>query len=126
MIKSYLKFAILIVSVIGLNACSYYDHHLFEEGEYNFKNHNYHLAFLQLFPLADHGNAEAQYAVGYMYFYGQGVTENIKAAHEWISRSAAQHYPPAMAAEGMVTEKLAASLAAAKPVAIKDRRYWVS
>lgn len=126
MIKTFLKVIISLISAFTLYACSYYNAYLLEEGEYNFKNRHYHLAFLQLMPLAEHGQPEAEYAIAYMYFYGQGVTEDLQAASDWMNRSAAQHYPPALIAQPIVSQKLAAFLAGAKPVAIKDKKYWVN
>ena len=34
-------------------------------------------------PLADQGNAEAQYALGFMYARGQGVPQNNAEAAKW-------------------------------------------
>lgn len=43
-----------------------------------------------LLPLARAGNAEAQYSVGYLYFYGFGTNRNKGEALTWIRRAAAQ------------------------------------
>jgi len=40
--------------------------------------------------LADQGNAEAQYALGYMYDRGQGVSKNTVEAAKWWRLSANQ------------------------------------
>lgn len=61
---------------------------LFEKGEYKD-------AFHELLPVAVHGNKEAQYAVGYMYFNGIGVAQDTESGTFWIAQSANQHYPPA-------------------------------
>lgn len=55
-------------------------------------------AFHQLMPLAVSGNAEAQYAIGYMYYNGYGVKQDMNSALFWINKSADAHYPPAMKA----------------------------
>lgn len=49
-----------------------------------------------LLPLAADGNAEAQYAVGYMYYYGFGVAQDTDTGEFWINRAAKQHYEPAI------------------------------
>ncbi len=58
------------------------------EGITSFKLQNYRQAFVRLLPEAKKGNPDAQYAIGYMYYYGQGVTENRKKALEWIGCAA--------------------------------------
>lgn len=68
------------------------------EGIRNFRIQNYRDAFVRLKFEARKGIPEAQYAVGYMYYYGQGVNENRKKAIYWISRAAKAGHPEAMAA----------------------------
>lgn len=58
------------------------------EGIACFKQQNYRSAFVHLLPEARRGNPDAQYAVGYMFYYGQGVTEDRKKALYWIRCSA--------------------------------------
>ena len=78
---------------LGLADQSYLENgkRLFEEGFYK-------KAMQQLLPVAVNGNAEAQYAVGYMYYYGFGVAQDTNVGYFWIQRSAAQHYTPAVLA----------------------------
>lgn len=80
---------------ICLTACS--NLHL-KEGIINFRAQNYRSAFIYLKPEALKGNPDAEYAVGYMYYYGQGVTENRKKAWFWINKAAAAGHPEAVAA----------------------------
>ena len=54
------------------------------EGIISFQRQDYRQAFIRLMPAAKAGNPDAQYAVGYMYYYGQGVLENRKKAWYWI------------------------------------------
>jgi TPR repeat protein len=61
-----------------------------EQGIQSFQHQDYRQAFIRLRPAAEHGIPEAQYAVGYMYYYGQGVVENRQKAWFWIS-AAAEH-----------------------------------
>ncbi len=72
-----------------------YGKKLFEEGYYKRAMHD-------LLPLACDGNAEAQYAVGYMYYYGNGVTQDTDVGTIWIQRSARQGYKPAQDALNMI------------------------
>ncbi|MBA2656115.1 MAG: sel1 repeat family protein [Tatlockia sp.] len=54
-----------------------------------FREEHYREAFIHLKPAADKGQVDAQYAVGYMYYYGKGVAEDRKKACIWINRAAA-------------------------------------
>lgn len=51
-----------------------------------------------LLPLACNGNVVAQYALGYMYYYGFGVAQDTDVGYFWIKLSADQGYPPAVRA----------------------------
>ena len=46
-------------------------------------------------PLADQGNADAQYTLGNMYATGQGVLKNGAEAAKWFRLAADQGYAPA-------------------------------
>lgn len=69
-----------------------------DEGITCFRVQNYRDAFIHLKPEAENGQPDAQYAVGYMYYYGQGVTENREQAWIWINRAAAAGQPDAIQA----------------------------
>lgn len=66
-----------------------------EQGKRLFKDGYYKRAMQQLLPLAAEGNMEAQYAVGYMYYYGFGTTQDTESGAFWIQRSANQGFQPA-------------------------------
>lgn len=70
----------------------------FNAGMKSFKQQNYRDAFIRLLPLAKQGNPDAQYAVGYMYFYGEGVVSDEKKAIKWISLAAIKGQPDAQKA----------------------------
>ena len=46
-------------------------------------------------PLAKQGNADAQYTLGVMYFYGEGVPQDYKETEKWYRLAAAQGYATA-------------------------------
>ena len=48
--------------------------------------------------LAEQGHLQAQYVLGYMYHYGQGVPRNEKEAIRWITAAAARGHPLAQEA----------------------------
>jgi TPR repeat protein len=54
------------------------------------KRGDYATALREWQPLADQGNARAQYYVGAMYFEGNGVTKNFDKAAEWFRKAADQ------------------------------------
>lgn len=69
-----------------------------EQGKRYFENGYYRRAMRELLPLACDGVAEAQYAVGYMYYYGFGVAQDTEVGYFWISRAANKGYQPAIKA----------------------------
>ena len=73
------------------------------EGITSFKIQNYRAAFIRLLPEAENGQPDAEYAVGYMYYYGQGVVENRQKACFWINKAAAAGQPDAVAAVKMLS-----------------------
>lgn len=74
-------------------------------GKSMFEKGYYKKAMKELLPLAANGNAEAQYAVGYMYYYGYGVTKDIESGTFWIKRSAKQQFKPAQKALSIISKK---------------------
>jgi len=68
------------------------------EGIHSFQVQDYRQAFIRLKPEAEKGQPDAQYAVGYMYYYGQGVVEDKKHAWYWINRAAKAGQADAIAA----------------------------
>lgn len=53
---------------------------------------------------ASRGNPDAQYALGYMYFYGVGTVRDTEAATLWIDRAAAQGQPLAKRARSLMSD----------------------
>lgn len=56
---------------------------------------DYQRALSLLRPLAEQNIPEAQYALGYMYYFGQGMPRNREAADYWVERAAARGYAKA-------------------------------
>ncbi len=59
-----------------------------KEGIHSFQVQDYRQAFIRLKPEAEKGQPDAEYAVGYMYYYGQGVVEDRRKAWYWITAAA--------------------------------------
>ena len=79
------------------------------EGITSFKRQDYRQAFIRLMPEAEKGQADAQYAIGYMYYYGQGVVEDRKKAYIWIHRAADAGQADAVKALGLIARSRTAS-----------------
>lgn len=84
-----LKYTCYCVMSMSLTACFNTDF-LLNRGKDSFIHDNYRQAFIRLLPVARRGNPDAQYALGYMYFNGKGVTEDKKVGIEWMQKSAMQ------------------------------------
>jgi len=51
---------------------------------------------------AAQGNARAQYSLGSLYFYGQGVSQDYATARQWWEKAAAQGHAKAQVSLGML------------------------
>ena len=63
---------------------------------------DYATAMKEYRPLAERGNAEAQYRVGRMYEFGQGVPQDKAQGIAWIRKAAAQNHADAQQELGFV------------------------
>ena len=61
-----------------------------EDGVGAYKRGDYTTALRILRPLADQGNAEAQFWLGAMYEHGQGVAHDYREARHWVRLAAEQ------------------------------------
>jgi TPR repeat protein len=78
-----------------------------QQGKRYFEQGYYKSAMKRLLPPACDGNAQAQYAVGYMYYYGYGVAQDTDVGLFWIERSASQGYKPAELALDVINKESA-------------------
>src|SRR5689334_21875254 len=76
-----------------------------KQGQRYFEDGYYKRAMHELLPLACEGSPEAQYAVGYMYYYGYGVAQDTDVGYFWMQRAAKQGYPPAIKALAMIDQQ---------------------
>ncbi|HAU1682879.1 TPA: sel1 repeat family protein [Legionella pneumophila] len=95
------KLFILVIFIPMMAACITGTLNL-REGIQCFKAQDYRKAFIRLKPEAQKGNPDAQYAVGYMYYYGKGVVEDRKKARFWITCAARAGQPDAIVALGIL------------------------
>lgn len=95
--RSRVTLLVIICSITLLCSCVTSGYNL-REGIKSFQVQNYRYAFIRLKPEAEKGQPDAQYAVGYMYYYGQGVVEDRKQAWYWINCAARAEQPDAVIA----------------------------
>lgn len=98
-----LKIGVLSLGLMTLSGCMMHGYNL-KTGIENFQVQNYRQSFIRLLPEAKAGQPDAQYAIGYMYYYGQGVIENRKKAFYWIERAANGGQPDAVRAIKILRE----------------------
>jgi TPR repeat protein len=87
MFHNYIKTLFLIaglVAAIGVHADA------LEDGHTAFDAKHYKQAYTLWKPLAEHGNADAQYNLGLLYMNGLGVEKNDRMALKWFIRAGQQ------------------------------------
>ena len=62
----------------------------FDEGVAAYAKGNYQTAFQEMKPLAEQGDADAQYKLGVLYDKGQGIAQNYTQALYWYNKAAEQ------------------------------------
>ena len=67
----------------------------FWDGFVAYRAGNFEAARTQWAPLAEQGGVDAQYFLGVMYLYGEGVSQDDFQAADWIGRAADQGHAPA-------------------------------
>lgn len=93
----------VVINLFVLSSCAKPSTEL-ELGQQNFQTHHYSTAFKQLSKAAMAGDADAQYAVGYMYYYGKGTDQDLVSARRWFTSAAAQDQPDAVKALGVIEQ----------------------
>ena len=91
-----LGMAITLTTSCGMNSAR------LEHAELDFAKQHYQSAFNRLQLPARSGDPNAQYALGYLYFYGKGVVEDKERARYWFELAAAQGHPDARNAIRMI------------------------
>jgi uncharacterized protein len=62
----------------------------YQRGEKAYKSRDFATALREWTPLAKQGDADAQFYLGIMYFYGLGVTQGSRSAVKWWRLAAEQ------------------------------------
>ena len=70
-----------------------------------YKRGDYATALREWRPLAEQGDASAQFYLGTLYAFGRGVPQDYAAARQWYGRAAAQGLADAQTSIGMLYEE---------------------
>ena len=62
----------------------------FGEGLAAYESGDYTTALEEWLPIAEQGDARAQYNLGVMFYFGEGVQKDYAAAAEWYTKAAEQ------------------------------------
>jgi TPR repeat protein len=97
MTKPYIILALGLAAAVGLGACASTPRPVdadraaaFEQARQAYLAQDYPRALRLMLRQARLGNPHAQYTLGYMYYYGQGVRQDTEQALAWIRQAAAQ------------------------------------
>ena len=80
---------------LGLGACATSTDDYLSTAQNSFVKQNYGVTFNALVAAARSGDPRAQYALGYLYYYGMGTQANTVTAIKWISAAANEGLPAA-------------------------------
>lgn len=104
MLKTIIKASFLLMLALSLISCATYtgksprEMSILAQSKRYFDDGYYKKALHQLLPLAADGNPQAEYAIGYMYYYGLGVEQDTETGRFWVQRAADKNYPMAIEA----------------------------
>ena len=95
--KTLLTTALLGASIFFFQSTAWADtlEQQFQQGLTAYEQSNYQTAFKLWLPLAEQGNAKAQYNLGVMYGNGRGVKQDYFKAVNWYRKAAEQGYAKA-------------------------------
>jgi len=83
-LKTLLLSLLLSTSFIGTTYADY------DDGMLAYAKKDYKTAIKEFQPLAEQGNKDAQFRLGYIYSQGQGVLKDYKEAVKWYRKAAEQ------------------------------------
>lgn len=100
--RQFTRIALLLIFITSMSACTTTTTKLtkteprtdnasqLEKARQAYNQENYGEAAAILTPLAEQGDANAQYALGYLYHNGLGVPRNYKLALQWMTAASAK------------------------------------
>ncbi len=103
----YLKLMLAGLLFLSLVACMQSGQPL-EGAKSLFQKGDFKAAFRDMLPLAVKGDPDAQYAVGYMYYYGIGAPQDSVSGLFWINKAALAHNGSAATALALIQKNAVA------------------
>lgn len=97
-----MKKRLILFFVFGLTGCT---GQVLKQSGQDYHSGNYPAALEKLMPLAEKGEPSAEYAVGYMYYYGKGVPMDRDIGKTWINKAADQGWPDALKAQQVIVRQ---------------------
>jgi len=91
----------VVVVLVAAPACTDY-----EAGKEAYDRGDYATALTKFRPLAQQGDARAQYNLGVMYYRGYGVTKDDVLAHMWVNLAAVRGLETARTLRDRLAEKM--------------------
>jgi uncharacterized protein len=98
------RYAFLLVSLLSMLVPVQSWGADFQKGWDAVQRGDYATALKEWTPLAEQGDADAQYNLGVMYQNGQGVLQNYKTAAKWFTLAAEQFHANAQYNVGVMYE----------------------
>jgi uncharacterized protein len=89
----------IVIIVAGFTGCIGLQYH---KGVKNYKPDDAQAAVRELKPLAENGNADAQFKLGSLYYQGWGLPQDYAEAIRWFRKSAEQFHPHAQVTLGTI------------------------
>ena len=94
-----LRHSLICLALTGFLSTAYAG---FDEGVAAAKKGDFKTAMSEWQPLAEQGDAQSQYYLGFMYSNGEGVVQDYKEAVKWFRKAAEQGNGEAQAFLGMM------------------------
>ena len=104
-IKKYFLISFFVYFSLLLTACAVSPGVKYlKRGQAAYQMQDYHTAFQNLLASAKCDNTMAEYAVGYMYYYGIGTKRDLFAAVAWFQKAARYKQPDAIKALELIKQ----------------------
>ncbi|MBN2689892.1 MAG: SEL1-like repeat protein [Gammaproteobacteria bacterium] len=110
-------------SVLLLAGCASTPKQDFAQGSQEYKNQSYSMSYYHVMRAAKAGDPDAEYALGYMYYYGRGADQDYKQAMYWIKKAARDGQPLAQRALRLINGADQPTVIKAKPAVVLHPRY---
>lgn len=112
-----------LITMVLVAACATSPITALAQAKQDFKAQNYALSYEKVQLAASQGEADAQYALGYMMYYGKGTKQDIDGSYVWFHKAAAQGQPQAIKALALLRQ---AAQPSQTPVVVEHKSAPVS